>query len=220
VAGAIILEVKDESGAWLDIETPISFHEENAPPHRVAIRAAVQANGSGKMPVWMRFDRALGYKILHKLADSLANGVKLGADPVRHLLKIANVTGGGVNRENGKMALSFRVEAGLDVVLELPRSQSGLLRDALNMAAKAAAELADKKQLATPLGGIMKDEITPVDAELIGLAFDPMSQREILSVRLAEGLEYSFFLSEQQSQSLRESRRPPVGGTTGKGNLN
>ncbi len=72
----------------------------------------------------------------------------------------------------------------------------------LERAAKLAAEWHDSRRTHT-IGETEPVDLQPRDAELIEFGHDPHSRRAVLSVRLAAGWQFSFFLDQKMEEQFR-----------------
>jgi hypothetical protein len=198
--------VADEGGnVWMDAASPVEVLSENAAPYRVAIRtqsAAVGPSTGPHTPVWLRIDRIQGYRLIELLGEHLGADAVKGAEGVTKNTILKGPLNGGVNRENGNMILQFEGRSGLQHRLELPFDQGGLTVEILERAAKLAAGWHDGKRTRA-VEAIEPVDLQPRDAEAIEFGHDPHSHRAILSIRLAGGWQFSFFLDQKMGEQLR-----------------
>lgn len=197
--------VSDDDGRIiLKAASPPSVHADQDSPHSVGIRTALVGQRDAAIEAWLIVARKDAYRLADQISEKLQAGVGSGAEEMVLTLSFTGVLSGGVEKKSGQMVLMFSDKNARKYRILLPRDQSGCLADALNTTAKLANELADKR--ITEAGSeIAKIEFAPREAEVVMLTVEPLSGREVLAIRVENGLEYSFILTKAQSDTLRLS---------------
>lgn len=212
MTGFMLFLTPDDDGAvWMEAQSPLAVAAEKSPPHRIALKTTL-ANAMAQpaeFATWLRIDRLEAYKLLDQLRGVLRDATDGGAEGITTSLDFELVLNGGVENATGKMVILAKAKDGRTYRLLFAPDQSGLLSEMLGRAASAAAQHMDEKMNGAG-GAIVKTEIYPREPELVRVAVDPVSGREILSFRLSNDLEYSFLLTEGQSQMLHKAM-PPIG---------
>jgi hypothetical protein len=201
----------EEGNVWIDAAAPIELLTENTPPHRIAIRTSAKRVDADteRVPIWLRFERPQAHHLIDLLNGHLASADQKGAEKIVKNTVLKSPLNGGVNSANGKLVLLFEGISGLRHRFELPFDQSGAMLEIVERASKAAAQWADKK-LSHPPGPLEQMELQPRGAESMLLGEEPGTGRSILSVRLVEGHQFSFFLDRKIVEQIR-IRNPSVG---------
>jgi hypothetical protein len=201
----IVRLVLEESGElWIDVVAPTSMRRETDPPNRIALK--IETAQLPYMDVWLRMQRTVARELVERLLDELLADPRQGADEIGTSLKFRRILDAGADPATRKMVLNFEGQRGRRYRIEVPRDQGALLVDFVRLAAEKAADMGGHDISVTAAEAI-EDECAPVEAEVVSLKYDPVSEREILTARLPNNLEYYFALTERQAQELRESAR-------------
>jgi hypothetical protein len=200
----LAVEGDEERNIWVDAISPVEVVTENAPPHRVAIRVQSEATSPGERDatVWLRIDRIQAYRLIELLGEHLGASTAKGAEGITKNTILKGPLNGGVNHENGNMLLLFEGKSGLEHRFELPFDQSGLTMEILERAGKLAAGWHDS-QRSQAIGEIAPVDLQPRDAESMEFGRDPHSRRAVLSIRLAAGWQFSFFIDKKMEEQFR-----------------
>jgi len=208
----IVVAEGDELGnIWLDPVRPLKLVREDQYPHRIAIRSQISGTQDDKSSMHLRLTRADAYRLIDQLQLALAQDSADGAEPVIKRMELEAPLNGGVNTENGEMIFSFQGKSGHEHRFALPFDQSGAMLEIVERAATAAGEWHDV-QLTADRTGIQKVNIRPRETEVLTVAEDPISGRNILIVRLDGGHQFSFFLDQKIVEKLikrQQSRAAP-----------